>query len=469
MKTLRPRPLNLSFRGILLLLFLALACNLPGSDDSIESDIADENDGETVKLPDNEQEEEDEDDLPEQVEPEDRPPVVVGDVNTKWDLWSSGKTLLRGANIWQSLVIPDLDGLEFKGAGHIGPPYTQEDFNNLARLGANYVTISGAGIFTEKPPFEVDQQAVEHLDTLLDMIANADMFATIGFRTGPGRSEYTLCCGGDPYFDGYFNDTMWEDQVTQDAWVEMWRYTAEYFADNPIVVGYKLMVEPNAAAVFFEYYDPEEFYPAYAGTLYDWNQLFPRIVSAIREVDTETPILVNAEGFSAVEWLPYLQVVDEVGVVYIAHHYEPFEDYTHQEPGGRNSYPGSFDLDYDGESDDFDREWLMDVLSPLVEFSDSYGVPVGLDEFGVNRWVLGGDIYMDDIMGLFEDMGINYSLWEWQTTWPDFEMDVHDMNFRFGPDPENLTSVPNELLTIIEYYWSLNLLRPSNAPWAIDN
>ncbi len=113
---------------------------------------------------------------------------------TKWDLWASGETQLRGANIWQSLVIPEFDGSSFKGSGYIGPPFTQEDFNDLAALGANYVTISGPGVFTERPPFTLDMEAVEHLDNLLEMIENVDMFATISFRTGPGRSECTFWC-----------------------------------------------------------------------------------------------------------------------------------------------------------------------------------------------------------------------------------------------------------------------------------
>nr|NIO72434.1 hypothetical protein [Anaerolineae bacterium] len=196
----------------------------------------------------------------------------------KWALWVGGPHL-RGANIWQAIVIPELDGPEFKGPGPVGPPYTQEDFDRLAAMGANYVSISGPGLFTETPPYTADPGVQAHLDNLLAMIAEADLFATIGFRTGPGRSEFSLCCGGDPYFEGYFNDSVWEDQAAQDAWVEMWRYTAERYRDNPIVAGYKLMVEPNAPGVLFDIYDPDEFYADYANTLYDWNQLYPRIVA----------------------------------------------------------------------------------------------------------------------------------------------------------------------------------------------
>ncbi len=69
---------------------------------------------------------------------------------------------------------------------------------------------------------------------------------------------------------------------------------------------------------------------------------------------------------------------------------------------------------------------------------------------------------MDDLMGLFEQRGINYSLWEWQTTWPDFEQEVHDFNFRFGTDPDSRSNTDSDLMDTITRYWGLNTVRPSN-------
>ncbi|RME99796.1 MAG: hypothetical protein D6768_14255 [Chloroflexi bacterium] len=388
----------------------------------------------------------------------------------KFSLWVDGPHL-RGANIWQAIVIPELDGLEFKGPGPVGPPFTQEDFNRLAALGANYVSISGPGLFTETPPYELDPGVQENLDNLLAMIEQADMFATISIRTGPGRSEFTLCCAGEPGFDGYFNDTMWEDPAAQDAWVEMWRTIADRYKDNPIVVGYKLMVEPNSSGVFFDIYEPDEFYDQYAGTLYDWNQLYPRIVAAIREVDTETPILIGGNGWSGVAWLNYLEPVDDPRTVYIVHQYEPQEGYTHQE-GRKHSYPGEFDLDYDGEDDSFNRAWLDEFLSPIDTFKARYGVPVAVDEFGVNRWSPGAAEFMADQMALFEEKGMNHALWEWSTSWEPFASDVYDMNYLLGPDPDNhLQEVPNELLDVITGFWARNEIRPSTftAPAQSEN
>ncbi|MFQ6014086.1 MAG: glycoside hydrolase family 5 protein [Anaerolineae bacterium] len=386
----------------------------------------------------------------------------------KWDLWVDGPHL-RGANIYQRRVYPELDGPDFMGPDPVGPPYTQEDFDRLAALGANYVNISHPGLFTETPPYTLDQEIQDNLDNLLDMIAKADMFAVISFRTGPGRAEFSVCCLGDDWFDeSYLDDSVWQDQAAQGAWVAMWRYTAERYRDNPIVVGYDLMVEPNSNEVGsdalnpLDIWDPEEFYSTYGGTLYDWNQLYPRITAVIRQVDAETPILIGGMGYSAVEWLPYLQPMGDPRAVYTVHQYEPFV-YTHQEPPLINTYPGVFDTDWDGDDDQFNRAWLEDLLSTVDTFAATHGVPVAVNEYGLMRWQPGAADFMDDQMDLFEQRGMNYALWEWQTSWEPFAEEVHAFNFRLGPDPDNRADVASsDLIEVIAQYWRRNKVRPSN-------
>jgi len=387
---------------------------------------------------------------------------------TKWSLWT-GPTALRGANIYQRRVYPELDGPNFMGPGPIGPPYTQEDLDRLAALGANYVNISHPGLFTEEPPYVLDPDAEANLDRLLKMAADAGLYAVISFRTGPGRSEFTFFWDevGDWFDASYLNDTVWQDPEAQQAWAEMWRYTAQRYRDNPIVVGYDLMVEPNANEVGsdalhdrLEVWDPEEFYAEYGGTLYDWNRLYPEIVAAVREVDPETPILVGGMGYSAVEWLPYLEPVDDPYVVYTVHQYEPYV-YTHQEPPDlTRAYPGDFDADWDGEPERVDRAWLEDLLATVDGFREEHGVPVAVNEFGLMRWEPGADVFLADQMDLFEGRGLNYALWLWETSWKPYAEEVNAFNFRLGPDPDNTTEVPSDLMDVITAYWSRNTLRP---------
>ncbi|MBN2502717.1 MAG: cellulase family glycosylhydrolase [Anaerolineales bacterium] len=384
--------------------------------------------------------------------------VGAGETTTKYDLWRSEQTLLRGANIWQALVIPDLDGPEFKGGGAVGPPITQADFDRLAALGANYVTISGPGIFTERAPYQVDAKVVALYDDLLQKAANADLFVTIAFRTGPGRSEYGLCCFEEDWARPYLNDRVWEDDAAKDAWVEMWRYAAERYRDNPIIVGYKLMVEPNDADILLDIWDAEEFYPQHAGSNYDWNVWYPKIVQGIRAVDVETPILVGGMSYSRVAWLPYLEPMDDPYIVYVIHQYAPAE-YTQQEPGENISYPDEIW----GET--FNQAWLENLLSTVDDFAAETGAPVAVDEFGVVRWAPNAVQFMDDSMSLFEERGMNHSLWEWSASYEPFVSEVNAFTFGFGPEVGNTNNVPNGLMDVIVAHWSQNTIRPSGVDW----
>ena len=381
----------------------------------------------------------------------------------KWSLWN-GETNLRGANIYQRKVYPELDGPTFLGPGYVGPPYTQQDFNRLAAMGANYVNISHPGLFTEKPPYLLDEDIQTNLDNLLQMIEQADMFAVISFRTGPGRSEFTFFWGEDgDWFDaGYYNDQVWVEQEAQDAWVEMWRYTAARYRNNPVVVGYDLMVEPNSNEVWLDLWDQNEFYQNYGGTLYDWNQLFPRITQAIRTVDQATPILVGGMGYSAMDWLPYIQPSGDLRTVYTVHQYAPYV-YTHQEPPLNKTYPGYFDANWDGVPDQVNQAWLTNLYSTIDDFKAAYQVPVAINEFGLMRWEPGAAEFMNDQMNLMEQRGMNYAIWLWETSWEEYEQEVDAFNFRHGPDPNHHSDVvSSDLINTIVNHWQMNTIRPSN-------
>lgn len=385
---------------------------------------------------------------------------------TKWGLWTSDSPLLRGANIHQRQVYPELDGLEYMGPGPVGPPFTQVDFDDLAALGANYVNISHPGLFMEEPPYQVNSAAQANLDTLLAMIEQADMFAVISFRSGPGRSEFTFF-DREPWFsESYRNDEVWNSPEAQDAWVEMWRYTAQRYKNDAIVAGYDLMVEPNADYVCCEIEDePQEFYPEHAGAIYDWNVFYPRIVGGIRAVDPDTPILVGGMGLSGVVWLPYLEPTSDPYTVYTVHQYAPVQ-YTHQEAGlfGNLSiaYPDEFDIDYDGEEDTFGYQWLDEFLRIVDEFKADYGVPVAVNEFGPIRYQPGAAQFMHDQIAVFEIRGLNHALWEWGPAWRPLRDDQQEFSFRLGTEEDNYTDdVDSDLQAVIVDYWSRNQLRPS--------
>jgi hypothetical protein len=387
-----------------------------------------------------------------------------GKVFTKWSLWSEG-VKLRGANIHQRLVYPELDGNEFMGTGRVGPVYSQEDFNRLAAWGANFVNISHPGIFTEEPPYRLDEKVLTHLKKLVKMIGQADMFAVISFRTGPGRSEFTFFWGeeGDWFDASYYNDQVWKRKSAQDAWLKMWQETARQFKDNQYVVGYNLMVEPNANEVWLDEWDPAAFHQQHRNSLYDWNQMYSRIIKAVRYIDTEIPLLAGGQGYSGILWLPFLKVVDDKKTAYVFHQYIP-HIYTHQEVGDNITYPGRMDADYDGDAETVNKQWLKNLLNIADRFKSKHQVITACLEFGLVRWCPGAEVFLDDMMDLLETGGTNHSIWVWDPFYKAFYEEVNAFNFRFGSNP-NSTQVndSNPLAVVVKKYWAKNKLRPSSV------
>jgi hypothetical protein len=388
-------------------------------------------------------------------------PLAAPTAFDPWDLWTSG-TQLRGANVHQRRVYPDLDGTDFLGPGPVGPPFVQADFDALAALGANWVNLSHPGLFAEEPPHALDLDVQDNLDRLLALAEQADLFAVISFRTGPGRSEFTFFDNDEGWFDpSVVNDSAWEVAAAQEAWVAMWTHAAQRYRNHAVVVGYDLMVEPNAAAALHDIWDPDEFHPAHSGGLDDWNQLHPRIAAGIRAVDAVTPILVSSESFGAVEWLPWLVPNGEPRVVYTVHPYGPHA-YSHQEPPLDNSYPGVFDANYDGVAETVDRAWLEAELAPIDAFRAQHGVPVAANEFGTIRWQPGADLYVEDQIDLLEARGLNHAYWEFGSSHPPY-LENDEFRFMHGPDPGNHQDVTSDLRTVIETSWAANVVRPSTV------
>ena len=164
----------------------------------------------------------------------------------------------------------------------------------------------------------------------------------------------------------------------------MWRYTAERYRSNPVVVGYDLMCEPNSNEILDEW-DQDEFDAAYGGSLYDWNAWYPNIVTAIREVDRETPILVGGNGYSALDWLPYLEPIERIALCI------PFTSTRLSCTHIRSRVKSTLILVRSipimmGRRMPSIEAWLEDFLSTSSDYADEHDAVVAVNEYGAVRW-----------------------------------------------------------------------------------
>jgi aryl-phospho-beta-D-glucosidase BglC (GH1 family) len=303
------------------------------------------------------------------------------------DLWNKGVAVLRGANVYQGR---NIDNPGVFGDG----PFTQSDFDELAAAGANYVHVSHAGIFAEDAPYAIDQAAVENLDDIIDMAAAAGLYASIGFRSGPGRNDLSIIDATDPRA----KHALWTSQAAQDAWVGMVKFAAERYRNDPTVVGLSVIVEPTAYSQH-GFIGPEEFYAQFGGTLEDVNVLYARATAAIREVDANTPILLEPEGHGNISWLPFLRITGDPRTVYTVHDYTPFE-FVHD---GTGKYP----------SRRFNKRKQRKLLGAVEAFGQANGVPVAVTEFGARDIDPTAWKYVRHRIATLDEIG-NWAVWNWQ-------------------------------------------------------
>lgn len=315
---------------------------------------------------------------------------------SKIDLWTGN--LLHGANVFM--------GRNPGGAstGFGDGDFTQSDFDDLRAAGANYVHISHAGLYSETPPYQLDTAARDNLDAVLAMAARAHLYAGVAFRSGPGRSESAITNRG-----GNVLESIWSDQDAQDAWVQMVRYAAGRYKDNPALVGIDPMVEPNDYARR-GYLSPEDFYATYGGTLEDFNLIAAKVTAAVRSVDAQVPILLEGEGFGGVRYLPYLSITGDGRTVYTVHDYTPFE-YTNDTEAGA-TYPGMYDVTGGGPVQ-VDRAFLAQWVGTVKSYAASHHVPVAFTEFGAHRTQDHAATYLQDRVDLQTPFA-SWSVWTWQ-------------------------------------------------------
>ncbi len=247
------------------------------------------------------------------------------------------------------------------------------------------------------------------------------------------------------------DESVWtaDGEAQRQAWADMWAHVAATFGGSPVVAAFDLMVEPNSNEVAeadhdADLWEPDEFEATLGGTSWDWNSWYPDLVDAIRQEDPETPILVGANAYSRASFLSQLEVVDDPGVVYAVHQYEPL-DYTHQDAWA-----------------EMDPEWdtLNQVFDDMDAFADEHGVALAVNEFGVHRFCPGGAGFVGRQIEHWEARGWNHAIWAWAPAEGFFGST--DFHLYYGPDPDSAEVVDdNALLQEVREAWALNTARPS--------
>ncbi len=320
--------------------------------------------------------------------------------NPKYAHWLA-PSRLRGANV------------------AIGPRPNQwpapEVFVSLRAAGANLVELSADGIQKQTAPYPYDSVPANRLFKAIRDAEVAGLHVVVSMRTGPGLTDIAI----EAQEPG-LQSRLWIDPVARHAYGEMWERIARHLANDSMVIGYDLIVEPlpEAAVPGLSVWSAAISDTAVRHRGIDWTAYADTLIMDIRKVDSLTPVLVGATGFTAPPYFATMRPVHDRYVVYDVHQYEP-QNYTMQ--GTSKSYPtgmrwpsGRFQYWRDRTYHNFDPRFLASALAPVRHFQERAGnPPVFVGEFGINRQAPGAAEFIRAQSAVFDSLGWQSAMWIW--------------------------------------------------------
>jgi hypothetical protein len=184
---------------------------------------------------------------------------------------------------------------------------------------------------------------------------------------------------------------IFHEPAYQDHWVALWEKIARRYRGHAALWGYDLVNEPVQST------------PSPAGVA-DYFGAQVRAAKAIRVIDPDTPIFIEASEWDSAAGFKDLEPVAVPKVIYQVHMYAPGE-FTHQGVNGpwqAIPYPGKIGTVA------WDKQRLRATLQPVRDFQLAYNVHIYAGEFSAIRWAPGAAAYLRDCIEIFEEYG-----WDW--------------------------------------------------------
>ncbi len=226
--------------------------------------------------------------------------------------------------------------------------------------------------------------ALKRLDAALPSCERYGLNVAIAIHSAPG--------GG--FVQGYFaaDGKFFTDKSCQDRFVANWQSMTKRYKDAKAVWAFDIVNEAGDIPT--------------ANGCQRWQDLALRTAKAIREIDPQRRLIVEAPQWGDPKGFVGFHPIDCENVVYSFHMYLPHK-FTHQRlsaDGPPVPYPGEI------EGRHWDKAALDEAMKPAIEFQKQYHVPIYVGEFSAIRWAPGdsGYRYLKDVIELFEEHG-----WDW--------------------------------------------------------
>ncbi len=327
-----------------------------------------------------------------------------------------------------------------KGANGVGGIDANEWFGAAAGFGIEYVrlcpvTWSGVGrdfLIGDADNFtHIPSEDMKKLKAVLDVAEKHDVKIVLTMFSLPG-ARYRQDN------DYKFDYRLWNQESFQQQAIQFWVELATTLKDHPAIVAYNPLNEPHPARQFkFESGRTKGFskwLKKNKGKTTDLNLFNKRIVEAIREVDDETPIMLDCWFHDSPDGFPFLEPLKDDAVLYSFHCYYPWEYTAWRINKERFSYPDKMPKGSSKKTARWTQQNLLNHIQPVVKWAKKNQIETNrivAGEFGCDRKVSGAKEYLSDLISIFNEKGWHWAFYTFRS--PDWE----GMDYELGTEKVN--------------------------------
>lgn len=221
------------------------------------------------------------------------------------------------------------------------------------------------------------------------------------------------------------DDRLWRDRRYWAQSAAFWRDLAAAVKDHPALAGYNLLNEPTPekGQGLDEQAEPEvrqAWYARHRGTTHDLPAFYAQLIAAIREVDADTPVMLDG-GWYAHAWsFSYWTPLKDDKLLYAFHMYEPWNltsaPQIQRKPQLRYPNPS------------FDRAALRRFLERPFAWARAHGVPASrmvVGELGCVRVWTDCGAYLADVLDTLNGHGAHWAFYSFrEDVWEGMDYEI---------------------------------------------
>ena len=239
---------------------------------------------------------------------------------------------------------------------------TEEDIRFISSTGANTVRLPfHYKLFTDEDYMGLssNQDGFARIDSVVNWSKKNNLYVILDMHDAPGGQT------GDNIDDSYGYPWLLENEEAQQQFCDIWVKIADYYKNEPAILGYELLNEPIAS--FLENKDELNS---------RLQPLYKTAVAAIREVDKNHIILIGAPQWNS-NFKPLTETDYDPQLLFTCHRY-----------GG----PAT-----------------TEAIGEYIAFRDASNKPMYMGEIGHNT-----DKWQADFVKVLKDNNIGYTFWPYK-------------------------------------------------------